>query len=126
MNWYKKSQEILYHGSKENFDVFSASSKTSVRGSGIFFSNSLEYARLFGNIIYYCNVNLTYPKIYETSLDFTVDEMRNNGTDELYKKLQKDGFDGITILKSKVSTGIIKEVIAFRPQNIKIVNKKIT
>lgn len=125
MNWYKKAQsEVLYHGSNKIFSQFDPPTRITPRGKGIFFSDSPKYAKLFGKIIYACYVNLNNPKIYEDSLEFVKDERISQGLENLYKNLQKNGHDGIIILKSKVSTGWVKEVISFYPENIKILNTK--
>ena len=138
MSWYSKSirqkmpnvfQGIFFHGSiKENISQFEVSNeqKFPVRGKGIFFSDSLKYASKFGNFIYVCEVILNNPKIYNTSVDFEIDIMKNkNDIDFLYETLKSKNFDGIVILKSRVSIGIIKEVICFYDNKIKIIEKKI-
>ena len=121
----KKRKKVykLYHGSKSDFDSFSIPRKLSQRGGGIFFSNSERYAKEFGNIIYKCEIKFNNPKSYDTSLDFTIDEMRSGGVEVLYSKLRSEGYDGIIIKKSKVSTGTIFEAIKFDSDNITILSK---
>jgi len=125
MNWYKKAQTIFsgtyYHGSdKKGLKTLLPSKKNTVRGKGIFLSDSIKYAKTFGGIVYVCSVLFKNPKIYESSLDLEIDSMRNNGYDNLYFILKKQNYDGVIILKSKVSTGVIEEIICFEPQSIKI------
>jgi len=124
-NWYKKAQEIFsgtyYHGSnEEGLKALLESTKNTVRGKGIFLSNSIKYAKTFGRFVYVCSVLLEKPKIYESSLDLEIDSMKYDGYDNLYFNLKKQNRDGVVILKSKVSTGVIEEIICFKPQNVKI------
>lgn len=110
--------EVLYHGSKAEFSSFRPS-VSRVRGWGIFLSDSLRYAEAFGDIVYMCRVRLDNPKTYATSSDFTVDEMRSGGdAEDLTRSLAEDGFDGVVIERSKVSTGTVREVIAFDPASV--------
>ena len=113
----------LYHGSRHDFDSFVLPEKTSQRGRGIFFSNSTRYAAEFGNILYECRVSFDNPKEYNDSLEFTVDEMKAGNVDALYSLLKEQGYDGIVIKRSKVSTGIVLEAIKFDSNNIEILNK---
>jgi hypothetical protein len=115
--------EQLFHGSSiENINKL-VPNKSVLRGYGIFLSNSLKYAKVFGEYIYICEVNLSNPKTYDDSLDFEVDCMRNDGVDKLYDALQLNGYDGVIIYKSKVSIGIVKEVICFNENSVKIIRK---
>lgn len=110
--------EVLYHGSQTEFSSF-LPSVSNVRGYGIFFSDSVKYAKRFGNFVYACSVNLANPKIYANSSDFTVAEMTLGGNAEnLTRKLFEDGFDGVVIERSKVASGIVREVICFNPSSI--------
>lgn len=110
--------EVLYHGSKSEFSSFRPS-VSGVRGWGIFLSDSPKYAKVFGDILYTCRVRLDNPKIYATSSDFVGDEMRSGGNaEELTRSLAEDGFDGVVIERSKVSTGTVREVIVFDPESI--------
>jgi len=110
--------ETLYHGSKAEFSTFRPS-VSSVRGWGIFLSDSRMYAEAFGGFIYTCRVRLNNPKVYATSSDFVVDEMKSGGTaEDLTRGLAEDGFDGVVIERSKVSTGTVREVIAFDQANM--------
>lgn len=113
----------LFHGSSiENIDNL-VPNKSVLRGYGIFLSDSLKYAKVFGEYIYICEVNLTNPKIYDDSVDLEIDSMRNNGIDKLYDALQSKGHDGVIIYKSKVSIGTVKEVICFSENSVKIIKK---
>jgi hypothetical protein len=122
----KNNQEIsivLYHGSKNIFDHFVKQKKiVSLRGDGIFFSDSWKYAKIFGNVIYTCNVKFVNPKIYSDSIEFSYDEIVFGGVDELYSNLIKLGHDGIIIKKSKVSVGKIFEAIKFDQSGIEILD----
>jgi hypothetical protein len=113
----------LLHGSRNNFDHFELSKKISQRGPGIFFSDKLKYAKVFGNIIYLCRVGFFNPKEYIDSLEFTIDEMRYGSVEKLYTHLKSQGHDGILIKRSKVSTGTIFEAIKFDANNIEILEK---
>lgn len=135
-NWYKKNEThdkivisntslILYHGSSHYFkefkDIFI---KNSLRGRGIFFSNSIKYAKEFGNYIYQCEVNLSNPKVYLTSADYVADSfIKSSGNiNKLIDILKEEGHDGVIIENSKVSTGTIREIISFGSDNIRIIN----
>jgi len=113
----------LYHGSRHDFDSFLLPEKASQRGRGIFFSNSIRYAKEFGDIVYECLIFFDNPKEYNDSLEFTVDEMRSGGVESLYSLLTKQGYDGIIIKRSKVSTGTVLEAIKFDNSNIQIIGK---
>jgi hypothetical protein len=112
-------KEVLYHGSKNRFSTFQLFT-SHIRGRGIFFSDSIKYARCFGSFVYVCIVQLNNPKVYARSLDFTVDTMSigMGDAEKLTIKLSKDGFDGVIIERSKVSTGTVREIICFNPSNI--------
>ena len=61
--------EQLFHGSSiKNINKL-VPNKSVLRGYGIFLSNSLKYAKVFGEYIYICEVNLSNPKTYDDSLD---------------------------------------------------------
>jgi ADP-Ribosyltransferase in polyvalent proteins len=110
--------EVLYHGSKNSFSSLRPS-VSGVRGRGIFFSDSIKYARVFGDFVHVCEIALDNPKVYATSADFVVDEMMTvGGAEGLTRKLAEDGFDGVVIECSKVSTGTVREVVCFDPENI--------
>jgi hypothetical protein len=113
----------LYHGSSFDFDFFKAPEKSSLRGMGVFFSDSIKYAKEFGNIIYKCKVGFRKPKEYDDSLEFEIDAMKAGGIDNLYYNLKENNYDGIIIKKSKVSTGRVLEVIKFDLNNIEIIEK---
>ena len=107
--------EILYHGSKAAFSSFLPSTST-VRGRGIFFSDSLRYAKKFGDIVYVAKVTLDKPKVYWNSVDFTAAAMvAGDSAERLTLELAAAGFDGVVIENSKVSTGTVREVICFDP-----------
>jgi hypothetical protein len=117
--------DSLFHGStKPGIKEFTVSERSSLRGKGIFFSDSWKYAKKFGNVIYTCKVSLMNPIFYETSRDFETASMKHDSdVDLLYEDLKQQGHDGIIIARSKVSTGFIKEVICFQPTNIKILDE---
>jgi hypothetical protein len=116
--------DTFFHGSKsENITFFNIPEESSLRGKGIFFSNSIKYARLFGPHVYICLIELSNPKIYNDSLEFTIEETKYGGVDGLYNFLIQEGYDSIVINRSKVSIGIIKEVICFYSYTIKSIKK---
>jgi hypothetical protein len=108
-------ENVLFHGSNKAFKTFDNPSKTTLRGTGVFLSNSIKYARQFGQYVYVVEIALKNPKTYETSVDFEVDVMKNNTANALLRNLMKQGHDGVIINKSKVNTGVVKEVICFEP-----------
>lgn len=116
------SAEELFHGSNQLFNEFSKEKiGKSQRGPGVFFSNSEKYAKVFGPYVYRCIVSLKNPKVYPTSMDFQVDVLRSgDDVTALYDSLKADGHDGVVIKKSKVSTGVVREVIAFDPSSATI------
>ena len=127
MNWYRKAQskEVLYHGSDKEFTDFVPSDQSSLRGKGIFLSNSLRYAKVFGKYLYVCEVKLNNPKIYTDSLQYAIDQLKSEQSSSLlYDQLHAQGYDGVIIEKSKVSTGIVREVIVFDPINVRILQSK--
>jgi hypothetical protein len=115
-------EETLFHGTSENI-IGEFKTNKGLRGNGIFFCDSYKYAKKFGCNIYVCQILLTKPKIYVNSLDLEIDSQKNNSSENLCEILKKDGYDGIVILNSKVSTGIVKEVICFYPNAIKTMHK---
>jgi hypothetical protein len=102
---------VMYHGSDKKFKSFRCPTKNTVRGKGLFFSDSLRYARTFGRYVYLCKVLLQNPRIYPDSVDYEIDRSKHQGV----------GVD-IVIVRSQVSTGIVKEVICFSPESIEIVS----
>lgn len=118
------SAEELFHGSNQLFNEFSKEKiGKSQRGPGVFFSNSEKYAKVFGPYVYRCSVSLKNPKVYPTSMDFQVDVLRSgDDVTALYDSLKADGHDGVVIKKSKVSTGVVREVIAFDPSSATILS----
>jgi hypothetical protein len=115
--------ENLFHGTSIELKKLILPKESALRGIGIFLSDSFEYAKVFGNYIYLCNVKLKNPKVYEDSIDFEVDCLKNKGVNQLYAILKENNFDGVIILRSKVSTGRIKEVICFYENSVQIINK---
>jgi hypothetical protein len=113
----------LFHGTDiDNINYF-LPNESSIRGNGIFLSDSIKYAHEFGQYIYVCEVSLTNPKIYEDSVDFEVDAMKTGGANQLTTLLKNQGYDGVVIIKSKVSVGKVKEVVCFNSSSVKIVEK---
>jgi hypothetical protein len=113
----------VFYGTNKEFDKFVVPTRASLRGKGILFYDSLEYAKEFGKIIYVCEVELKKAKEYDQSLNFTLDEIKNGNLEKMYAKLKNEGYDGIVIFNSKVSVGWVKEVIKFDGANIKIIEK---
>jgi len=112
--------EVLYHGSKASFSSFVPSTSV-VRGRGIFLSDSIRYARKFGDLVYVCRVVLDNPKVYWNSVDFCAAAMvAGDSAETLTLELAAGGFDGVVIERSKVSTGTVREVICFDPGSVTI------
>jgi len=116
--------EVLYHGSNAAFSSFIPSTST-VRGRGIFFSNSVRYAKKFGDFVYMCKVVLDNPKVYSRSVDFSAAALvAGDSAEKLTLELAEAGFDGVVIERSKVSTGTVREVICFGPGSVTILDVK--
>jgi hypothetical protein len=112
--------EVLYHGSKERFSSFVPSTSV-VRGRGIFLSDSVRYAKEFGDLVYVCKVVLDNPKVYWNSVDFCAAAMvAGDSAETLTLELAAGGFDGVVIENSRVSTGTVREVICFGPESVTI------
>jgi hypothetical protein len=112
--------EILYHGSKENFSSFRPSTSV-VRGRGIFLSDSVRYAKEFGDLAYVCKVVLDNPKVYPRSVDFCAAALvAGDSAEKLTLELAEGGFDGAVIERSRVSIGTVREVICFGPESVTI------
>lgn len=112
--------EVLYHGSKERFSSFLPSTSV-VRGRGIFLSDSVRYAKEFGDLVYVCRVVLDNPKVYWNSVDFCAAAlMAGDSAEKLTIELAEAGFDGVVIDYSRVSTGTVREVICFGPGSVTI------
>jgi len=122
-NKYTGFSQRLFHGTSIDNITNLLPSESNVRGTGIFLSDSIKYAQEFGRYIYICDVMISNPKMYEDSVDFEVDAMKNGGAKQLSESLQKQGYDGVVIVKSKVSIGKVKEVICFNSNSVKIIEK---
>ena len=122
-NKHVEFSQRLFHGTSMDNIKNLLPLESGIRGTGIFLSDSIKYAQEFGRYIYICDVTLSNPKIYEDSVDFEVDVMKNGGTKQLFILLQTQGYNGVVILKSKVSIGYVKEVICFTSDSVKIINQ---
>lgn len=120
---------ILYHGTNRDFDHFDYNmiGKSTDAGhySHGFYFGQKNYAKLYGTILYKCEITLSNPyKFIGGPLDF----LRSLGLDlnakpiDVTMLLKKNGFDGVITYYDKAMTDV-KECIVFDINNIKILNK---
>lgn len=141
--WFGKSKvvdkdgkpKIMYHGSKEKFDVFgdysqrgriNAERDKPLKIRGHYFSDNKEVADVYANlgkdkgIIREFYLAMENPKIYKKYTDISTI------TEEKVKELKKQGYDGAIYLdEGELNTGgIMNEYVVFDSEQIKSVDNQ--
>lgn len=130
--------QILYHGTKYEFDKFdlnffnSGSGDGGWLGYGIYLTNDYEYAESYGNVLE-CKINIKNPYIisefsYSKSPEKLANELGVKNAREITKKLIKEGYDSVVL--TYPDKGYTKddeysefiEICVFNPNDIQIMN----
>lgn len=117
-----KKPLVVYHRTKEDFDIFKTKNKFGFGGA--YFSD--EPLGHFGENEYKCYISLKNPLTVDAKggmYDAIQFNGKNYEINELAAYARENGFDGIIVDNVKESGGqvIVKDVIAFEPEQIKSV-----
>ena len=118
---------VVYHGTNKKFNVFDlskvgSSSDSGWFGEGFYFAPTQLVADYYGDETIKVFINLKKPLLVVTKAEIQKKYNTNNSS-ELTEKIIEDGYDGVLqviVLKNKKTKIRIGEVVAFKPNQIKL------